>query len=258
MAKERTKEQEMDRNLRIMMDHAGLADVPIEELGGNHPFHTGPVEIPPPYGTTEPPPKIPPKSKRPDPHKRPPLPAAFPPPPADDPNPVELAIRMQKFMWAKKLNVTELARELGRSRAYVRNHIRLLYMPNTITEHVRTGRLTEAHARTIGKMRDPEAIARLVINRQLSVRQTELIARRLRYIGPDGQLLRDTAIPNSKWAEEILEDALGFKTRIKDRAGRGKIEIYYNSPKEAQALVDVMAKTFAQLHPDDVKGDYAE
>lgn len=282
--------ERLEGHLRAMMDHVGLADVPTEALGGNHPSIDVPgrpmevryVHPPDPFA---PAPSWPPERQRdnkrtgqktktkrkrqPDPHRRPPLPASVAPPRAaspdkpdpllDDlqnPNPVALALRLQMLMWEKKLNITELARELGRSRSYVRNHLRLLQMPNSIVEWVKSGQLTEGHARVIGKMRDPEAIARLVMRRQLSVRQTETIARRLRYIGPDGQLLRDTAIPNSKHVEDILEDALGAKVIMKDRAGRGKIEIHYRCPAEASRLVDELAKAYAAIHPKDLDPNY--
>ena len=303
---EKTFESKMKGDLRRLMDHAGLGGVPIEALGGNHPWSgdEGPPEAvrktryelplgfwmmdhvteektdlrnpemtdktpvlsqlpkmePTPIKRRQKPPPIPkpepgglhprtPKAKAQTEHEV--LYGKFAPEPPGEDNPVELAIRIQKMIWEKKLNVTEAARELGRSRAYVRNHLRLLRMPNVITEHVRTGRLTEGHARVIGKMRDPEAIARLVIRRQLSVRQTELIARRLRYIGPDGLLLSETAVPNAKYTEDLIEDALGMKVRVKDRGGRGKIEIHYNSPRENNELVTGLCKVFAGLHPDD-------
>ena len=244
-AKTRTPKEEMERNLRLMMDHVGLADVPVAALGGNHPeAWRDEAEVDGTLG------RMP--RHRLDKARDASLEITLPPEPSDDPDPVEQAIRMQILMREKKLNVTELARELGRSRAYVRNHLRLLSMPNAIVEHVRAGRLSEGHARVLAKMRDPEAIARLIIRRQLSVRQTEVIARRLRYIGPDGQLLADTAIPNSKFAEDILEDALGAKVRIKDRAGHGIIEVHYRSPNEARALFQGLTKMFAGLSPEDM------
>ena len=309
---ERTLEDKMQGDLRRLMDHAGLAGVPVEALGGNHPWsggggppaarrslplgldddaedepvHEPAAETPPvktdlrrPDGITGAPiipllPKTAPapvKQRRRLPPVPKPEPAAHHPrapkaarrkarevlygAPADigpeDDNPVALALRIQDLMWEKGLNVTEAARELGRSRAYVRNHLRLLHMPNAITEHVRTGRLTEGHARVIGSMRDPEAIARLVISRQLSVRQTELIARRLRYLGPDGLLIRETAVPNAKFAEDMIAAALGMKVRMKDRGGRGKIEIHYSSPAQGNELVNGLCKVFAGLHEDD-------
>ncbi len=164
-----------------------------------------------------------------------------------DIDPIERARRIRALMGHQGLNVTEMARELGRSRAYIRNHLRLLDLPTVIQEHVEHGRLMEGHARAIAKMRDPEAMARLIIRRRLSVRDAETMARRLRYVGPDGLLLRDTAIPNTVMVENLIEDALGFKVRVKDRAGRGQIVISYKSPEQFQEIVGRLVRTFDGL-----------
>jgi len=173
-----------------------------------------------------------------------------------DLNPIELARRIEMYRYRHDMNITQLSRFLGRSRSYVRNHLALLDLPPAIKDHVEQGRLTEGHARIIGRMRDPEPMANLAIRRDLSVRQVELMARRLRYIGPYGELLRETAIPNRKTMENVLEDITGLKVRVHDRAGRGKIEIHYNSPDEAQAVANGIGLAFVGLSEDDLARDY--
>lgn len=256
----------MDKSLRRLMDHVGLGDVPLSALGGNHPMEPAPEGSPlpelPVRGGLPPLPKDEPSARHPrSPMTRrqefratleknlPPAPVSAPQE-ATDPDPIELALRMKSFMWDKELTLSEAARQLGRSRAYVRNHLALLKMPYVIQEHVRTGRLCEGHARIIGRMRDPEAIARLVIARQLSVRETEIMGRRLRNLGPDGMLASETAIPNTKFVEDLIEAALGMKARVKDRAGRGKIEIHYESTRQCNELVNGLCRVFGGLIGD--------
>ncbi len=279
----------METDLRLMLDYVGLEDEPTSVLAGNHPYE-GPMqqtELGARPAATEPPPKLRPKypahilkemtgtipkrgQRRSDPHRRPWLPADLSAEALGLPlkegetdtlnplelNPIALARRLEIFRYRSNLNITQIAAKLGRSRAYVRNHLRLLDLPPAIKDHVEAGRLTEGHARIIGKMRDPIPMARLTIRRQLSVRQVELMARRLRYIGPHGALLRETAIPNRKTMEDMLEDVVGLKVRVHDRAGRGKIEIHYNSPDEAQSIANAIGHVFIGLSEDDLERDY--
>ena len=229
----------MAQDLSLMMRSVGLGGISLSELGDNHPglcppsFQTPSFQIP----SRESRRRMPAPQDEAEPGE---LPACY----QRDINPIERARRFEAMMRRQKLNITQLARELGRSRAYIRNHLRLLSLPQTIQDHVIAGRLSEGHARAISKMRDPEAMARLIIRRQLSVRDAETMARRLRYVGPDGMLLRETAIPNTALAENLIEDALGFKVQIKDRAGRGQIVVQYKSPKEFQEIVGRLVRTF--------------
>ena len=242
--------EKLGRDLSLMMRSVGLGDIPLSELGGNHPGLSLKSEIKPET------------KRRPGPNRR--AAAAqsaedvFVELPAVDNkaiDPIEQARRIERLMARENFNVTAAAHHLGRSRAYVRNHIRLLNLPQKIQDHVKEGRLTEGHARAIAKMRDPEAMARLIIKRQLSVRAAELMARRLRYIDAEGRLTRETAIPNTRLAEHMIESALGCKAEVKDRAGRGKLVLHYKSPDEFQNLVGGLVRVFSGLEGDINAGD---
>ncbi len=228
-------EKGLERDLALLMQNVGLGDMPLSELGGNHPAchmnESAPVKK---VSRKRAPDKAPPQNNN----------AVQDCADGNDMDPIERARRIEAFIDRHGYNITEAARLLGRSRAYVRNHLRLLDLPPPIQAHLREGRLSEGHARAIAKMCDPEAMARLIIRRQLSVRDAETIARRLRYVGPDGRLLRETAIPNTVFVENFIEDALGFKVRVKDRAGRGQISISYKSPAEFQHIVGRLTRVY--------------
>jgi len=149
-----------------------------------------------------------------------------------------LARQIKAYMHARGLSAREAAHELGLSRSHAQNLLRLLTLPQSVQDHVSAGRMTGSHARAISKMRDPEAMARLIISRDLSVRAAETLALRLRYIAKDGQLLRATAMPRSYEAERLLAEILQNKVRFKDRGGRGTLCIDYRSPEQAQDIVN--------------------
>ena len=72
-----------------------------------------------------------------------------------------------------------LAEALGKSRSHIANLLRLLTLPEPVLELLRAGRLSAGHARALVTAANPEALARQVIDRDLSVRQTEALARGL-------------------------------------------------------------------------------
>jgi len=276
----------MERQLAVLMAHVGLTGVDASELGGNHP-----VKVQQSDGST---PKISEASGEPsedwrinhynmlqehrvkepsegsakalvaqleDPEKlAASIKAALAERPETQPgkavfDPIGQARQVQTFMFARGQTPKEAAHELGFSRSHVLNLLRLLTLPESIQAQVTDGRLSAGHGRAIAKMRDPEAIARLIIRRGLSVRQAETLARRLRYIRPDGSLTNETAIPYTHITERFMEDALGCKVRFKDRAGRGEICIAYSSPEQARSIVDKLTGTYFGIGAGDIGGE---
>ena len=70
-----------------------------------------------------------------------------------------------------------LAEALGKSRSHIANLLRLLTLPEPVLDLLRAGKLTAGHARALVTAANPEALARQVVDRDLSVRQTEQLAR---------------------------------------------------------------------------------
>ena len=73
-----------------------------------------------------------------------------------------------------------LAEALGKSRSHIANLLRLLTLPDAVLELLRGGKLTAGHARALVTAPNPESLARQVVERDLSVRQTEQLARSAR------------------------------------------------------------------------------
>lgn len=86
-------------------------------------------------------------------------------------------------------------------------------------------------------MEDPEAMADMIIRNRLSVRKTELIARRLRHTDRYGHLVRRTAIPDMLLAENMITDSLHARMTVHDRAGKGFVKIHYQNPDHFEELI---------------------
>jgi ParB family chromosome partitioning protein len=133
-----------------------------------------------------------------------------------------------------------VARAVGKSRSHVANTLRLLNMPEEVREHLAAGRLSAGHARAIATSPDPVALARAVIERDLSVRQAEAMSRQVQArpeAKPKGSgPARKGRNPDTVALEADVEEALGLKVRIDDAGGRGQVVIEYASLEQLDHL----------------------
>ncbi|MGH6992759.1 MAG: ParB/RepB/Spo0J family partition protein [Caulobacteraceae bacterium] len=133
----------------------------------------------------------------------------------------------------------DIAAVVGRSRSHVANTLRLLRLPAAVQEHVSAGRLSAGHARALIDLQDPESAARKIIERGLSVRQAEMLARRLR--GPEEAAPRREEGTTAKDAdtrdlETNLATLLGIGVEIKDRGGAGELRLKYGNLEQLDEL----------------------
>ncbi|BDR58997.1 ParB/RepB/Spo0J family partition protein [Xylocopilactobacillus apicola] len=146
----------------------------------------------------------------------------------------------------KKLNLTqdEVAKKVGKSRPYITNYIRLLQLPDSVKGLVETRKLSNAQARALLKLQDPEAIERLakkVVNEGLTVRQIE------KYIDENqgvNKAAKKTAVeptPFVRSTRSSLEDLLDTKVKIQQSMrGKGKIEIDFASEDDLARIIGLL------------------
>lgn len=96
-----------------------------------------------------------------------------------DLNPIEEAASFRQLMDRFGHTQEKLAEALDKSRSHISNLLRLLNLPEQVQGFVREGKLSAGHARALITAPDPVAMARKVIDRNLSVRETEALARQV-------------------------------------------------------------------------------
>ncbi len=160
----------------------------------------------------------------------------------EDLNPLEEASVLQRLIDEFGMNHQKVADTVGRSRTAVTNLLRLL----TLNEHVRklllAGRLDMGHARALLALpADAQGqVARLVAQRDLSVRETEaLVRRRLHQPAARKKSRSSSNDPDIRSLQDELAERLGAKVRINHkRSGRGQLTIDYNSIDELEGILD--------------------
>jgi ParB family chromosome partitioning protein len=157
----------------------------------------------------------------------------------EDLNPLDKARAMQRLTEEFELTHQQVAEVLSKSRASVTNFIRLLQLHPIVINHVEHGDLDMGHARALLILTPPQQLeaAKLIMARQLNVRETEILAKRIK----EGQSLEKKHQPIiPAYLDEIrhLSTALKTKVDIKSIAkGRGKLIIHYDNEAKLKTLI---------------------
>jgi ParB family transcriptional regulator, chromosome partitioning protein len=159
-------------------------------------------------------------------------------------NPLDEAMAYRRLSDEFGLTQDEIASSVGKDRATVANILRLLKLPEEVRAEVAGGRLTMGHARALlglGDEADQRRIARDVIGRSLSVRETESIVKRIVEERP-AHAKGEAAPPDvhTRAAEERLRILLGTRVRILRKKSSGRIEIDFGSEQELIRIFDIL------------------
>jgi len=131
-----------------------------------------------------------------------------------------------------------LGQAVGKSRSHVANTLRLLNLPVAVKEALRKGEISAGHARALLTHPSPETALREVIDRQLSVRQTEAMATR----EPPGEraladeLLRGRG-PDAVALERHLSEQLGLTVKVTFNGKRGVVQFHYTNLDQLDNLL---------------------
>jgi ParB family chromosome partitioning protein len=162
-------------------------------------------------------------------------------------NPIEEAQAYRRLVDEHHMTQDTVAAAVGKDRATVANYLRLLRLPAEVRNDLAAGTLSMGHARALLGMPDEAAqrrVAREVVARELSVRETEALVRR--ETAPSApveprQVPRTDA--NTRAAEDQLKLALGTRVRIVRRGRGGRLEIDFANEDELQRLFDQLTGT---------------
>ena len=160
----------------------------------------------------------------------------------EDLNPIEEAEAYQRLAGDFQLRQEDIATQVGKDRATVANYLRLLKLPEEVRGNIASGALSMGHARALVGLSsevDQRRLARDVIARALSVRETEsLVKRETAAATPDGGKAAPVKDVHTRAAEEQLRLALGTRVEIKRRRNGGVLEIAFTNENELQRLYE--------------------
>lgn len=160
----------------------------------------------------------------------------------EDLNPIDRARAFERLVNEFHFKHAEIARKVGKSREYVSNSLRLLSLPDDMRHALAEGTISEGHARPLMMLGDrPEeqgALYREIVEKKLTVREAESIARRVAY---DKIRKRGRAIdPDIVELEQRLTEVLGTRVQIEQREVGGKLVIDYFSSEDLRGILDLL------------------
>lgn len=159
-----------------------------------------------------------------------------------DLSPLEEAAAYRQLIDEFGLTQAAVAERVGRSRVSVTNTMRLLTAPEAVQAALSGNEITEGHARALLGLptaADQITALNLVIERALTVRQTEDLVRRW---GTRQEARQQAALPlsaNERHVIERVQSTLGTRVTFKrDRTGGGALTLHFHSDEELDALYD--------------------
>ena len=161
----------------------------------------------------------------------------------EDLNPIEEARGYKTLMDEYGMTQEEASNAVGKSRPAVTNSLRLLALGESVMTLVEEGTLSAGHARALLPIKDADkqlAVAQEIMNKHLSVRQTEALVSRLLKTKETPEKEVDTAeivVDYVKEVERELENILGRKVKLVDNRKKGKIEIEFYGADDREKLI---------------------
>jgi len=155
-------------------------------------------------------------------------------------NPIEEAMALQRLIEEFELTQQEAADAVGKSRTTVTNLLRLMSLNPDVRRLVEHGDLEMGHARALLSLPYEKQIeaARTVTGKDLSVRQTEALVRKLQ-THKKKTSATDKIDPDIRHLQDDLSEKLGTQVMIQHTAkGKGKLVLKYNSLDQLEGILD--------------------
>ena len=162
----------------------------------------------------------------------------------EDLDPVEEAAGIRELMIRCDLTQEQAARKLGKSRSALANSLRLLSLPETVLELLKSGFITIGHAKVVLGLPTPELqeeAAQMIADNQLNVRQAEALCKKLAKPAKEPVAAPlPSALPVE--VEESLKQALGSEVRVAYHDGKGKLTVHFYSDDQLKAFANLLGQ----------------
>ena len=162
----------------------------------------------------------------------------------EDLDPVEEAAGIRELMTRCNLTQEQAARKLGKSRSALANSLRLLSLPETVLELLKSGFITIGHAKVVLGLPTPELqeeAAQMIADNQLNVRQAEALCKKLAKPAKEPVAVPlPSALPVE--VEESLKQALGSEVRVAYHDGKGKLTVHFYSDDQLKAFANLLGQ----------------
>ncbi len=155
-----------------------------------------------------------------------------------DLNPLEEAQGYKRLIDEFNYDQEKVSKFIGKSRSYITNALRLLNLPTEVLKFIEEKKITAGHAKILVGLENALFLANKIIDKRLSVRQTESFVKLFKKKPNSINLTKD---PNIKGLEQILSDKTGLNVLIKNnKKNKGTITFSYHDSDQLNKIIDII------------------
>ena len=159
-----------------------------------------------------------------------------------DLNPIEEAYGYKRLMDEFGYDQEKVAKFIGKSRAHIANCLRLLSLPAKVIEFVEKNQLSQGHAKILVGLENSFLIAKKIIDKRLSVRQSENLVRLFKN---PYKKKGSSKSANIRDLEDMLKDKLGIRVSINNKKNnKGLISFEYSDLDQLNRLIEIIKSNY--------------
>ncbi len=159
-----------------------------------------------------------------------------------DLNPIEEAQGYKRLIEEFNYDQEKVSKFIGKSRAHVANFLRLLTLPKEVIAHVEENKISPGHAKILVSLENAYFLSKKIIEKKLSVRQSENLVRALKSKVNKGKIFKDANIQN---LESSIEEKTGIKVFIRNKKNNaGNVTFEYKDLDQLNRLIMVIKANY--------------
>lgn len=159
-----------------------------------------------------------------------------------DLNPIEEAESYKSLIENFNYDQDMVAKFIGKSRSHISNSLRLLTLPNKLIDLVRTGKISQGHAKILIGLDNALLLGEKIIKKKLSVRQTESLVRIIKNAGVKKNTYKDA---NTISTENNLTNKLGMRVILNNKKNNsGTLTFEYKELDQLDRLISIITNNY--------------
>ena len=159
-----------------------------------------------------------------------------------DLNPFEEAQGYKRLIDEFSYDQEKVSKFIGKSRSYIANTLRLLNLPSKVLQFLTEKKITAGHAKILVGLENAVFVANKIVEKKLSVRQTENFVKIFKKKGSKITLSKD---PNIRDLEQIISDKTGLSVIIKNnKRNKGTITFVYKDNDQLNKIIEIIKSNY--------------
>ena len=160
----------------------------------------------------------------------------------NDLNPLEEAQGYQRLINDFSYDQEKVSKFIGKSRSYITNCLRILTLPSDVLDLIETKKISAGHAKILVGLENASFVAKKIIEKKLSVRQSETFVKIFKKKKGLNIKLND---PNIQNLERSISDKIGLNVSIKNnKKNKGTITFVYHDIEQLNKIIDIIKSNY--------------